>query len=58
MNALGRRARQFKNRFRHLAKLGRPIYPPQAGRSVAESIAIEKRKAARMHAASSGKKKR
>lgn len=57
MNALGRRARQFKNRFRHLAKLGRPIYPPQAGRSVAESIAIEKRKAQRM-AAASGKKKK
>lgn len=57
MNVLGRRARQFKNRFRHLAKLGRPIYAPTASDTVAASIAAEREKARRIAAANSKKKK-
>lgn len=56
MNANGRRCRQFRNGFRHLAKLGRPIYSGASYRTVAESIARERETARRM-AASKGKKK-
>lgn len=57
MNANGRRGRQLRNGNRHVARLGRSIYPHTgAGLSVAESIQREKMKAARMTAAK-GKKK-
>jgi hypothetical protein len=56
MNALGRRARQMKNGYRHLAKLGRPMYPSSSSSSVAAAIAAEQAKARRMQAAK-GKKK-
>ncbi len=56
MNANGRRCRQFANGFRHLARIGRPIYPSIATRSVAESIARERETARRMAAAKSKKK--
>lgn len=57
MNANGRRCRQFANGMRHLARLGRPMYPPvKSNRSIAEAIAAESMKARRMQAAK-GKKK-
>ena len=50
MNANGRRCRQFKNGFRHLARIGRPIYKATATSSVQAAIererAIARRQAA------------
>lgn len=63
MNANGRRARQAKNKYKHLARLGgnrcsaRPIYPSHGQRTVAEAIAAERRAAAKA-AAAKGKKKK
>ena len=56
MNANGRLCRRFKCRFRGIAKLGRPVYSPTAGRSIAESIARERETARRMAAAKAKKK--
>lgn len=56
MNANGRRCRQFKNGFKHLARLGRPIYHSASGLTVAQSIQRERAHAARQ-AAMKGKKK-
>lgn len=56
MNVLGRRQRQFKNGFKHLAKRGRPMYKSASGLSVAAAIERNRVKAAREQAAK-GKKK-
>lgn len=56
MNANGRRCRQFANGFRHVAKLGRPVYKATSSLSVAAAIAREREVARRMQAAK-GKKK-
>jgi hypothetical protein len=55
MNASGRRCRQFKNGFRHLAKIcggsfagGRRVYKSTSGGSVADAIARERAVARRM----------
>lgn len=56
MNALGRKARRFANGFRHIARLGRPIYKATASNTVADAIARERAVAKRM-AAAKGKKK-
>lgn len=37
-----RRRRQWANGHKHLARLGRPIYPPQKTRTVADAIARER----------------
>jgi hypothetical protein len=62
--AAKRRRRQFKMGFRHLAKIcggsvkgGRPIYPPQRSRSVADAIARNRMIAAREAQARTKKKK-
>lgn len=55
MNALGRRQRQFKNGFKHLARIGRPIYPSQAQDSV--QAAIERERAAARRAMAAKKRK-
>ncbi len=52
-----RRRRQYRNGFRHLARLGRPIYPGASNRSVKDAIAAEKAAAARASAIKAGKKK-
>ena len=53
-----RRRRQFQIGFRHLAPLGRPRYKQSRPTlSVHDAIAAERAKAARMAAASKGKKK-
>lgn len=53
-----RRRRQMRLGYRHLAKLGRPIYPPQKTRSVSDAIARERAAAARQQAANSKKKRK
>ncbi len=57
MNANGRRCRQFANGFKHLARIGRPIYKGASNLSVHQAIAAERVRAARM-AAAKGKKKK
>lgn len=53
-----RRRRQMRNGYRHLAKLGRPIYPPQKTRSVSDAIARERAKAEKAAKANQKKKKK
>lgn len=55
MNANGRRCRQFKNGFRHLAKRGRPTYK-KVYTSISESI--ERERAMARRAMNSQKKKK
>lgn len=47
MSAASRRRRQHAIGFRHLARLGRPIYRRRMLLSVSDAIAAEKRRAAR-----------
>lgn len=57
MNANGRRCRQFANGFKHLARIGRPIYHSKALGNIHQAIQAEKMKAARMAGANKKKKK-
>lgn len=54
--AAKRRRSQARNGYGHLCPMQRPGYKSHSNSSVAESIAAERRKAARMAAASSKKK--
>lgn len=47
MSAASRRRRQHKMGFRHLARLGRPIYRRRAHLSISEAIMKERAFAAR-----------
>jgi hypothetical protein len=53
-----RRRRQFANGFRHIAKLGHPIYPSVATRSVHDAIARERAAAARFAKANTKSKRK
>lgn len=57
MNANGRRCRQFATGFRHLARLGRPIYKATSSLSTAQLIARERAKAAAEARRKASKKK-